>query len=273
MTAQLDDRAECEIAGDLADPDGTPITGATVTLIDAIAGEQIARTTSSGEGGFRFDTLGAGTYVLIVSAAGHRPLAVNVPATAGETAPLHLVMHGSAQVMGVVRTEGRHGTPIEGATVTMADSRGEVIGASITRSDGDYLLTEIDAGTYTIVASGEGLRPTAMTLTVPDGEVVRQDLELGGAVRLTGIARTEEGRVVPDARITVLDQGGQVVAVTRTDADGRYTVADLPGGDYTVVASGYPPVASQVSATEGEATHDVRLGYEQVLHELKGTHR
>jgi hypothetical protein len=39
-------------------------------------------------------------------------------------------------------------------------------------------------------------------------------------------------------------------------------VPDLPEGEYTVVARGYPPVASQVSVTRGEITHDVTLGYE-----------
>ena len=46
-------------------------------------------------------------------------------------------------------------------------------------------------------------------------------------------------------------------------------VSDLPEGEYTVVASGYPPATSQVTLHGGgEAAHDVRLGYEQVLDEL-----
>lgn len=250
------------IAGEVTDAEGAPVPGATLTLIDAAAGEQAGRVTSSSDGGFRFDAPHSGTYVLIVSASGHRPQAVNVTATERRTERLHLVLHGSAQVTGSVRTEGRHGVAIEGATVTLADAHGEVVGASITRSDGGYLLTGVSAGTYTLVASSEGFRPNARTLTVPDGEVVRQDVELAGSVRLTGIARADDDRVVRDARITVLDAGGRVVAVARTDEEGRYVVADLPAGAYTVVASGYPPVATQVSATDGDATHDVRLGYE-----------
>ena len=74
-----------------------------------------------------------------------------------------------------------------------------------------------------------------------------------------------------DARITVLSADGNVAAVARTDAEGRYTVSDLPEGDYTVVASGYPPATSQVNLLGGgESRHDVRLGYEQVIDELAG---
>ena len=66
----------------------------------------------------------------------------------------------------------------------------------------------------------------------------------------------------PRRRITV-------AAVARTDSNGRYVVSDLPEGDYTVVASGYPPATSQVTLLGGDdAAHDVRLGYEQVLDEL-----
>ncbi|HWO65200.1 MAG TPA: hypothetical protein VNO31_34705, partial [Umezawaea sp.] len=46
-----------------------------------------------------------------------------------------------------------------------------------------------------------------------------------------------------------------------TDGEGRYMVRDLPSGAYTVVASGYPPVSSQVVLADGEAGHDVRLGH------------
>jgi uncharacterized surface anchored protein len=99
--------------------------------------------------------------------------------------------------------------------------------------------------------------------------VLRHDVELSGSVLLAGTARTEEDKIVPDARITVLDAEGNVAAVARTDAGGRYVVSDLPQGDYTVVASGYPPATSQVSLAGGtEANHDVRLGYDQALDEL-----
>ena len=51
--------------------------------------------------------------------------------------------------------------------------------------------------------------------------------------------------------------------------DAEYVISDLPEGEYTVVASGYPPATSHVSLVGGdEAAHDVRLGYEQLPDEL-----
>jgi hypothetical protein len=92
-------------------------------------------------------------------------------------------------------------------------------------------------------------------------------------VVLAGTARTEGDRVVRDARITVLDAEGNVAAVARTDESGEYVLGDLPEGDYTVVASGYPPATSRLRLSGGESRHDVRLGYEQTLDELTGNGR
>jgi EmrB/QacA subfamily drug resistance transporter len=255
------------ISGHIRRQDGSSVLGAALTLIDQ-RGRQVARAGAGGDGGYTINAPGAGTYVLIVSAGGHQPQASSVVVGQGP-ARLDLTLVGSGELSGIVRVAGR-GTPFPGATVTLTDSRGEVTGASITTAEGAYTFHGVGAGTYTLVASAERMRPVATMLTVPDSGVLRQDLELSSAVVLAGTARTDGDRIVPDARITVLDAEGNVAAVARTDGEGQYVVSDLPEGDYTVVASGYPPATSQVNLLGGEATHDVRLGYEQVIDEFGG---
>ena len=67
-----------------------------------------------------------------------------------------------------------------------------------------------------------------------------------------------------DARITVLDAAGNVVAATITGPDGTYVFDRLAAGEYTVIASGYPPVAATLRLTPGQSRpHDIRLGYPQ----------
>lgn len=47
-----------------------------------------------------------------------------------------------------------------------------------------------------------------------------------------------------------------------TGPDGAYSFENLPEGEYTVIASGYPPVASRLTVAAGQRhTHDVQLGY------------
>ncbi|PRX47509.1 EmrB/QacA subfamily drug resistance transporter [Prauserella shujinwangii] len=256
------------VTGHVRRHDGSAVAGAALTLIDQ-RGRQVGRGSGNGDGTFSVSTPGSGTYVLIVSANGHQPQASSV-VVGDRAAEVDITLAGSGEVTGVVRAAGT-GTPLPGVTVTLTDGRGEVTGARITGDDGTYSFTGVGAGGYTLVASGERLRPAAVPLTVPDSGVLRQDLELAGAVLLTGVARTEDDRAVPDARITVLDAEGDVAAVTRTDDAGRYVVGDLPEGEYTVVASGYPPATSRVAVAAGDVTHDVRLGYEQAIDELTGT--
>ncbi len=253
------------VIGHVRRQDGSHVSGAALTLIDQ-RGRQVARATGSADGSYSVPSQGPGAYVLIVSAHGHQPQASSVVIGNGP-ATVDVTLTGSGELTGTVKAAAT-GAPLASVTVTLTDSRGEVNGAFITTADGTYAFIGVGAGAYTLVASGPGYRPVAVTLTVPDSGVLRHDVELASSVLLQGTARTEGDRIVPDARITVLDPEGNVAAVARTDGEGRYLVSDLPAGAYTVVASGYPPATSQVELTGGEADHDVRLSYDQALDEL-----
>ncbi|WP_290050985.1 MFS transporter [Amycolatopsis solani] len=253
------------VVGHVRRQDGSHVPGAALTLIDQ-RGRQVARATGAADGSYSVPSQGPGAYVLIVSAHGHQPQASSVVISTGP-ATVDVTLTGSGELTGTVRAPAT-GSPLANVTVTLTDGRGEVNGAFITTADGTYAFVGVGAGAYTLVASGAGYRPVALTLTVPDSGVLRHDVELSSSVQLGGVARTEGDRIVPDARITVLDAEGNVAAVARTDGEGRYLVSDLPAGAYTVVASGYPPATSQVELTGGEADHDVRLSYDQALDEL-----
>ncbi|MEV5833508.1 MFS transporter [Nocardia sp. NPDC052112] len=247
------------IGGRIGREDGRPVPGAVLTLIDQ-RGHQVSRATGDADGGYRIDAPAAGNYVLIASATGHRPEAVSV-AIGQRPQLLDLTLTGSGELSGVVRSAGR-GTPLPGATVTLTDIHGEVVGAAITAADGGYVCHGIVSGTYTLVAVAEHMRPSATTLTISDSGLLRHDIEMASMAVLAGSAWADGDRAVPDIQITVLDASGDLTATARTDADGRYLVSDLPEGHYTVIARGYPPVTTRVTVSGGEVTHDVRLGYE-----------
>lgn len=246
------------LGGRVLREDGHPMPGAVLTLIDQ-SGRQVARASSAADGGYTIGAPDTGGYVLIVSAMGHQPTAVNV-SVGQRPQRLDLTLVGSGELSGVVRTAG-HGSPLPGATVTLTDPRGEVVGAAVTGGDGAYLVHGVVSGTYTLVAAAEHMRPSAIALTVPDSGVLRHDIELTAMAVLTGSARAD-GRAVPDVLVNVLDAAGEVAATVRTDENGRYVVPDLLEGQYTVVARGYPPVTGQVTVSGGEVAYDVRLGYE-----------
>lgn len=246
------------LGGRIGRDDGGPVPGAALTLIDQ-HGHQVARATGTPDGGYTIGAPRAGSYVLIVSAPGHQPTAVNV-ALAQQPQQLDLTLTGLGELSGVVRS-ARSGEPLAGATVTVTDQRGEVVGSAASAGDGAYICHGVVPGIYTLVAVADHMRPSATTLTVPDSGLLRHDIELTPMAVLTGSARADGGRAVQDIQITVLDAAGDVTATARTDENGRYVVTDLPEGQYTVVARGYPPVTGQVTVSGDEAGYDVRLGY------------
>ncbi|HEY1573173.1 MAG TPA: MFS transporter [Pseudonocardiaceae bacterium] len=239
--------------------DGSGIVGAALTLIDS-AGRQIGRDVTGSDGGFDLPVTQSGSYVLIASAGAHQPHAAVVSVNGGPVA-VDVVLSGTSSLAGIVTVAGQE-APVVAATATLTDGTGEVVGAQTTGADGRYLFEELVAGLYTLVVSAESYQPVAVGVTVPGTGRCEQDVALQGGSRLRGVATVGDGRAVPDARITLLDRQGNVVAMTTTDDTGEYAFTDLPEGDYTVIASGYPPVASALRVAGGDqGRHDVRLGH------------
>lgn len=238
--------------------DGRGVVGAVVTLVDN-GGRQVGRGVCGPDGGFVVGGVnGAGSYVLIVSAEGYRPQAVGVGVGSGV---VDVVLVGSGELGGVVRSMGGVGVVV-GGVVTLADARGEVVGSVVSGDDGGFAFGGVDVGVYTLVASAVGMCPVAVVVTMPESGVLVRDVELVSAVVLVGSVCAAGGRAVEDALVSVQDESGVVVAVTRSDESGQYVVAGLPIGEYRVTVSGYPAVTGRVVLSSGKVAHAVVLGHE-----------
>ncbi|HEX4226939.1 MAG TPA: MFS transporter, partial [Pseudonocardiaceae bacterium] len=262
LPVALDDRTGTMVVGYVRRADRSPVAGAVLTLINH-SGQQVARTVSEMDGSYQLSAALDGVYVLIASSNGHQPQASTLRA-AGEPVAVDVVLNGTARATGVVRVRGGAGVP--DATVTLTDLNGEVVGATTTGPDGRYGFNELLGGTYTLVASAHGTRPGAVAMTVPDTGDIVTDVELSGAASLGGTARGgAHNSPVPDARVTLVDADGHVVAMTNTDTNGAYTFPEVPEGQYTVIASGYPPVTSHRQIHAGEdGQHDVLLSHSDI---------
>ena len=246
------------VRGFVRRPDGSPVHSAALTVID-LAGKQVGRTVSGQDGGYDLAAPANGTYVLIASAGSHQPQASTVVVN-GAPVNYDVVLTGTGGLVGIVSALG--GAPVVEATVTLADTRGEVVSSRSTDAGGSYQFNELVGGEYTLVVSAASFRPTALPVRIGDAGTTRQDIELAGGATLAGVARGGAGEPLSDARVTLVSPDGEVVAVRTTGADGQYNFGDLSEGDYTVIASGYPPVAAALRVTAGqESVHDVELGY------------
>jgi len=239
--------------------DGTAVRGATVTLIDR-SGHQAGRGRSEPDGSYLVRTPGIGSYTLVATAVSHQPHASTVM-VGGQPADLDMVLTGASSLTGKVRAGGT-GAAVPGATASLADARGEIVAVGNTDEAGRYLLVDLAAGRYTLAVSAPSCQPAALPVIIAEGGQATQDAELTFGGRLEGAARTPTDAPVPDARVTVLDAAGNVTAVATTGVDGTYCFDNLAAGEYTVIASGYPPVASTLRLSPGQShAHDVRLGH------------
>jgi EmrB/QacA subfamily drug resistance transporter len=247
------------VCGSVQHHDGSVVPRAALTLID-VTGQQTGRGASGEDGRYALATPGPGSYVLIAAAGGHQPQAVSV--TVGERpVELDIVLGGAGNLVGSVVTAD--GTPVRDATVTLTNVHGEVVATTRSGREGGYVITELVAGEYTLAASAPAFRPAALPVTVQAARETRRDIELAGGAVLRGTVRAGGGRPVEDARVTLLDVAGNVVDTLTTGPDGTFRFVDLSSGEYTVIAAGYPPVATVLQVAGGGRTErDLQLGHE-----------
>ncbi|WP_246087987.1 MFS transporter [Nocardioides albertanoniae] len=233
-----------------------PIPHAAVTLI-SLSGRQLGRSVAHADGAYSVDAPGAGTYVLIASADGFQPQASTV-VVSGDPVAYDLLLSGTTGLKGIVRG-GDGGAPVPGAMVIVTDVRGDLLSTGTTVADGTFFIDELVPGPATVAVNAEGFRPHAVPIEIGATGVTRLEVELITGSRLTGLVKASVGPLA-DARVTLVDAAGNVVATATTGEDGAYAFADLDGGDYTVLATSYPPATSTVTLSgAGVDGHEIVL--------------
>lgn len=174
---------------------------------------------------------------------------------------------GTATVYGTV-TDGTD--PLVDATVKLFDSTGAPFQHTMTDAAGQYSLSGVPAGTYTISAVKDGYRlsdAVGVTLAVSDTTqmnlVCTADATLAlGAI--AGVLTTLVGTDVTPlagAKITLKDQKDAVVASTYSADDGEFLFYDVADGVYTMLASaeGYLTSAPMAVTITGGSIANVTM--------------
>jgi Carboxypeptidase regulatory-like domain len=107
------------VYGHVRQADGVPVTGATVTLIEA-GGRQAGRSRTGADGSYQVRVAQRGVYTLVAAAAGHQPQAAVVHAGGGPVEH-DVLLAGAARLAGTVRAAGT-GRPVPGATVALVSA-------------------------------------------------------------------------------------------------------------------------------------------------------
>ncbi|MEU3890660.1 MFS transporter [Streptomyces sp. NPDC029041] len=238
--------------------ESAPVPQAAVTLI-SLGGRQLGRSVAQADGSYAVDAPGAGSYVLIASADGFQPQASTVVVN-GEPVSYDILLSGTSGLTGLVRA-AESGQPVKDAMVIVTDVRGDLLANGTTGEQGEFSFAELVPGAVTVAVNAAGYRPRALPVEVGGTGVTRVEIDLDSGARVQGVVRAPHGPLA-DARVTLVDQAGNVVGSATTGADGAYAFTDLDGGEYTVIATGYPPVATALTvAGAGTDAHDIELAH------------
>ncbi|MGW9426864.1 MFS transporter [Streptomyces decoyicus] len=251
------------VHGFVRNAEGSPVPRSAVTLI-SLSGRQLGRAVAQANGSYALDAPGAGSYVLIAAADGHQPQASTV-VVGDQPYGYDILLSGTSGLGGQVRSAAT-GEPVDGAMVVVTDVRGEVLATGTTGAEGHFAFDELAPGTFTVAVNAANHRPAALPVEIGGQGTTRIEIDLLSGARVQGIVRAggADGarRPLPDARVTLVDAAGNVVATSTTGEDGAYAFTDLDAGDYTVIASGYPPVATGlVIDARGVDGYDVELAH------------
>ncbi|MGI5196378.1 MFS transporter [Streptomyces sp. CA-288835] len=252
------DTSGVPVRGHVRGAESAPVSGAAVTLI-SLEGRQLGRAVAQGDGSYGVRAPGAGSYVLIAAADGYQPQASTV--VVGEAPVTYdVLLSGTSGLAGVVRSADS-GVRVAGAVVIVTDVRGEVLASEETDAMGEFTVSDLVPGTVTLAVNSAKHRPLALPVEIGGAGATRVEVELHPGAQVRGTVRGA-GAPLSDARVTLMDAAGNVVATTTTGADGAYAFSDLDSGDYTVMATGYPPKATAVTVSGGGVDgHDIELAH------------
>ncbi|MGW3724696.1 MFS transporter [Streptomyces sp. NPDC000851] len=246
------------VRGQVRGAESAPVPQAAITLI-SLSGRQLGRAVAQADGFYAVDAPGTGSYVLIASADGFQPQASTIVVN-GEPLTYDILLSGTSGLTGVVRAVG-NALPVKDAMVIVTDVRGDLLASQTTGEYGEFGFAELVPGTVTVAVNAAGYRPRALPVEVGGTGITRIEVDLEAGAQVQGVVRAPHGPLA-DARVTLVDAAGNVVGTATTGTDGAYAFTDLDSGDYTVIATGYPPAATALTVTgTGVDGHDIELAH------------
>jgi protocatechuate 3,4-dioxygenase beta subunit len=207
---------------------------------------QAARTRSGPDGRYALEGLLPGSYGISATDEGYGRASARARLVSADMNDVDLKLPRATKVSGlVVSGEGK---PVAGARVrATVESRQTGTGmmtsvdSAVTAEDGSFELQRVMPGSVRLRAQDDQLGVATLgpeEVKAGEPKVLRLVLARGGSI--SGTVRGEDERPVPEVRVTAFLRTDGLGITTEQDVsgpDGRYRIANLPGGQVTVSAS------------------------------------
>ena len=222
------------VKGTVVDGSSNIVSGASVTTN---VGNYSATTNS--QGAYTFAAMMPGAYTITGAKSGYNNATASVTGAAGQTLTQNLTITVQAGTLtGMVKDQSN--SPLSG--VTVATTPGNY--SATTNASGIYTISNVTPGSYTLSAS----KTAYLTQTLSSVSVINQATTTVGFTMppnigtISGFVKTTSNNPILGATVSTNPTG----YTATTDSTGSYTLANVPGGTYSVTASklGYGPITN-----------------------------
>ncbi|WP_179107331.1 carboxypeptidase regulatory-like domain-containing protein [Sediminibacillus massiliensis] len=237
---------------------GSPISGALVSVVFANTDIVVESIVTGFDGTYTIGNLPTGNFDIVFSASGFGNVVVPVILSPNETETVNASLPPNPAGINGRVTDGETGAAIEGALIRVFDLFGTFITSSLTDANGDYIISNLASGTYSVIATADGYGNQIGVITLDSGEVETLDFELfQQSASLSGTVRdAANGMPLQSVLVQVFRIGTEIpVASVFTNESGEYVITGLEPREYRVLFSkeNYASEVFRIFLEDGES--------------------
>lgn len=229
---------------------GKVVSGVTVKVFTA-DGTPYAHTITDTNGAYTISDLPMGIYSIATVKDGNY-LSTEIPLTISNTLPvtINLALINNANALknviyGIVKDNVTN-LPIDSVNISLykiVDTDKTLVASTTSIADGEYTLDLVNDGTYELVFDKTGYQTSQVSnIILAGGTKFDASTFLTSTIgtinsTVSGIIKNELGIAVANAFVglyKITDEGETLVAVTYTNADGKYMFGNVVEGEYIV---------------------------------------
>ncbi len=229
-----------QISGYILDQDGNRITGNnTSVILRNENGILIASGFANSDGSYHFFNVTPGRYYISASAPDFATNQVFVNVVAGEVTNANIILSKNPATLKGSVVNSETGELIRCVVITVRDNNGIVIATGSSCQDGNFIIPNLPAGSFVVVASVANFGSEAQGVILNQGETKTIQFRLTPFPgRVTGVVTSlNSAQGIVGATVKIYNSFNALIATTLTGTAGRYVFEGLAPGNYWAVAS------------------------------------
>ncbi|MFF2481384.1 carboxypeptidase regulatory-like domain-containing protein [Paenibacillus sp. NPDC058071] len=235
---------------------GAPLTSTIINVKDK-NGLQVASTLVDNSGQYIVNGLPPGAYTIVVNSLAHQSGTTGAVVVSDATTTVDFALLPNPGMLNVL-TE----PVVSEVTVNLYNLSNVQIVGSLTSTEGKTQFLTLAAGSYYLIASGNGYTSDAIGAIITPDQTTTVTIPLVPLPgKITGHVLDNNGLPIPNAIVKAINGNETVRGVVQTGADGSFILDLMPSGqiELAVSAPGYSGATTGVSVGPGQLIDGVEV--------------